>query len=231
MKILSLVLAIGLCACVSAQGQESSVHQFPFFVKLISGTVRCGGSLISRRAILTLNQCLVGTTTEIILGGHDFANRHEPTQVRFTVGADTYRRDSLIAIIRFTPQIAFTNEAVNIVSMPFSTPGEEFSGAAASGVGFLASRSTPDIMRFMEVNTITNDVCRRTHPNIHDDFICTAAGSDVCNLSLGAPLVIQSGNNFNQIGIFAFPEFNCVTNQPSAFVRVTRFITFIRTHM
>jgi secreted trypsin-like serine protease len=222
-----------LTASTLANPVQPATHQFPFAVGLLSGVTRCSGSLISRRAILTVNDCLTSATTEVILGANNIADHSEPTQIRFTVGESFYRRDtaSPLAVVRFEPQIAFLTDSVNIIQLPFSTPNDVFSDMSATNLGFLHDATTPDTLRSWSVNTIRNSDCTRAHPGVTSEQICIANTSG-CTLSLGQPIVANSAGRLSQIAI-QFRRNACGggNNARSIFLRVTPFLTFIRTHM
>lgn len=112
-------------------GQAPLMNQFPFMAALINqlpfGEALCGGSLISRRAVLTSATCIsTALSTVVILGGHDLNNHLERYQARFRVPPTNYRihpnfvrtdRNSAfdVAIVRLSFEIAFFNPGVRSV--------------------------------------------------------------------------------------------------------------------
>jgi secreted trypsin-like serine protease len=225
-----LILPIFALLAASA---HASHHQFPFAVALFSGRTRCSGSLISRRAILTVSECLTESTTEVVLGANDLTDSSEPSQVRFTVSESSYIRDpnSLLAVIRFEPQIAFLTDFINLVQQPFSTPGDMFSDVSGTHLGFLNSTAMPDTLRPFSVRTIRNQDCTRAHPSITSEQICIS-NTVGCTLGLGSPIVASSGGRLQQIAI-QFSRNTCGggNSARSIFLRITPFLTFIRTSM
>lgn len=114
-------------------GQPPLMNQFPFLAALVSqmpfGEALCGGSLISRRAVLTSATCINGAqSTVVILGGHDLNNNQERYQARFRVPTTNYRihpefvrtsRNSAfdVAIVRLSFEIAFFNPGVRSIAV------------------------------------------------------------------------------------------------------------------
>lgn len=231
--LITLLGVIFLSGHTSAQTQTER-HNFPFAVGLFSANIRCTGSLISRRAILTVNDCLPAPITDVTLGASDLSNRNEQTQVRFSVGEETYRRDTAtpLAIIRFFPQIAFFTETVNVVTIPFQTPNEHFENIPATVLGFLNQQQTTDPLLSWNVNTVTNSDCRqRWISNLTADEICTF-GTLGCTLALGSPLVVRNAQGWTMIGIqFRFNNCNSHIHARSTYLRLTSSFAFIRTHM
>jgi secreted trypsin-like serine protease len=209
-------------------------HNFPFAVATISGSTRCSGSLISRRAVLTINSCLSHPTTEIVMGANDLS-MSESTQMRLLTTSDMYRMDSMsvLAIIRFSPQIAFLTDFVNVIQAPFSTPAEQFINSNADVLGFLlnVTSTMPDSLQSWSVRIVANSDCTRAHPNANSQNICTANTSG-CSLNIGSPLVVRSGQTFEIVGI----QFNrniCSggNNARNIYLRITPFLNFIRMNM
>lgn len=216
------------------QGNFSQLtwHGFPFTVALHSGYDRCTGSLISRRAILTVSDCLTATTTLVILGATDASNASESTQVRFHVHRETYIRDpnSPLAIIRFSPQIAFFNNYVNAIAIPFSTPNVPFENVSVTVLGYLQEPVVPDAVYSWTTRTITNQDCSFAQPDIESRHICVADAMH-CIINSGSPLVHNNTGRFEQIGI-VYRENQCGGGSSrSIFLRITPFMNFIRTNM
>ncbi|CAG9808807.1 unnamed protein product [Chironomus riparius] len=230
-KKLFVIFAVILLSIQAICGQ-AVWHGFPFTVALHSQSSRCTGSLISRRAILTISDCLIESTTLVILGAADASYTDESTQVRFHVGAETYRHDpnSPLAIIRFSPQIAFFNNYINQITIPFSTPDALYEDVDATVLGFLEEPVVPDAVYSWRVRTIQNQDCTIAHPDIESEHICVADALH-CIINSGSPLVFLNNSRFEQIGI-VFRSNRCGGgNNRSIFLRITPFFNFIRANM
>lgn len=221
-----------ILSSIQANNAQITWHGFPFAVALHSVDARCTGSLISRRAILTVKECLISPLTLVILGAADASFPGESTQVRFHVGSETYIHDpnSPLAIIRFSPQIGFFNNYIDAITLPFSTPNAPYENESATILGFLQEPVVPDAVYSWSTRTITNQECRIAHPNIGSEHVCVADALH-CILNSGSPLVINNNGRFEQIGI-VFRRNVCGggTNR-SIFLRITPFLNFIRINM
>lgn len=254
-----LVVALLIAAATSknidsfvSNGLNAGRHDFPFKAGLLStvgnAEIRCGGSLISRVAVLTAASCLHGaSSTVVVLGGTDLANPSERFQSRFRVPSSNFRIHSQfipgaenndIAIVRFEFPLSMFTQAVNIVQLPLDGTLSTFNNQPAVVMGFGQYSQNPaatHVLRFIEVTTMTNALCSRTHRLLLASQICTASGSQrrgTCPGDEGSPLVIESGNGYLQIGIVGgFSGSACLSSNPSVYTRVTSFLPWIHQNM
>lgn len=233
MKLTFFLLIFGFSS-TTAQNYATP-HQFPFVVGINSERIRCVGSLISRRAILTLAECLQTQNIEAIFGAHDVSAYNEATQIRLAIGKEFFRfeNENPLAIVVLQPQFAFLSNIINVADMPFSMSSERFVNWPANALGFLRNNPVPNIVRFWNVITTNNDDCGRQHNPAPDNMICLN-NNDGCTTVAGSPLIIQNGNRFTQIGIQPVhndPCGNHPQNDRARFIRITSYLTFIRRHM
>lgn len=236
-----------------SNGLNAGRHDFPFKAGLISTVLNaellCGGSLISRAAVLTAATCLHrASSTVVILGGSDLSNPSELFQARFRVESSNFRihpqfiagiASNDIGIVRFHFPLSMFTQAVNIVQLPVDGTVGAFNNLPAVVMGFGQYSENPaasEVLRFIEVTTMTNGVCSFAHPGmILASHICTAPGAlrrGICPGDEGAPLVVESGNEYLQIGIASwFPVSGCLTPNPSVYTRITSFVPWIRENM
>lgn len=239
-----------------SNGNIAGRHDFPFKAALITsysfGDALCGGSLISRWSVLTAAHCVHGATdTTVVLGASDIRDAAEPFQVRLRIPSDNFRfhplfrpgvTNSDIAIVRFNNPIAFFTQAVRPIDIPTDAMlSDLFPSVSALVMGFGQYSQTgvnsPNL-RFIEINTMPNGGltgCALRFPGLIDhSHICTSglAGRGTCPGDEGAPLIINRGGTYFQIGIASiFPESGCLTGNPSVYTRVTSFMSFIRQNM
>lgn len=235
-------------------GDIAGRHDFPFKVALISemsfGPSLCGASLISRWSVLTSGHCVFGSSsTVIILGGSDLNNPNERFQARITVQSTNYRIHpdfsewffrSDIAIVRFNAPIAMFHEAVNIVQLPTNDMVNNwFENVNAVVMGFGrysdALPNNANILRFVEVTTISNVACSVRFPYQTDaTHICAVGdgGRNFCGGDEGAPLVINQNGEYMQIAVASFHSTaGCGTSLPAVYTRITSFLPWIRQNM
>lgn len=239
-----------------SNGNVAGRHDFPFKAALIAampfGDALCGGSLISRWAVLTAAHCIFNSAnTIIILGASDIRDSAEPLQVRFRVQPTNYRihqffregiTNSDIGIVRFNFAIAFFTDAVNVIPLPTDEMlnnlfANENSLVAGFGQYSDAGSFSPSL-RFVEMTTMANAGiagCSLRFPGLLDvSHICTSGlgGRGWCPGDEGAPLIVLSGGVYIQIGIASiFPNSGCMSGNPSVYTRITSFMSFIRQHI
>lgn len=236
-----------------ANGNVAGRHDFPFKAALITsmpfGDSLCGGSVISRWAVLTAASCIDRAIDAIIiLGASELNDPNEPFQVRFRVQSTNfiihplYREGILnsdLGIVRFHFAIAGFTGAVQPVTLPDILDDNLYANVEAIIMGFGRYMETSESfayhLRFIQVSTTSNFLCSVLLTGIDPNHICTSGlgARGMCAGDEGSPLVIENAaGNYVQIGIASFfPGSGCMTNNPSVFTRITRFIGFIQQNM
>lgn len=235
-------------------GQAASRGQFPYQVSLRKyesklGFVNfCGGSIISDRFVLTaaycnreLNTNSTATDYRVVVGAHVRNGDDGVTYKlkRWILHENYYRNASRpagfirndIALIETTQPIKFTKLIAPIELQRNFIDGEI--KALASGWGFTNGRNEVEQLKFLDVVTLTNPICREIFrldgvikkPPVHDwDTICTATQWEdhgTCDGDYGGPLVARN----KLIGIASWS--GCGTALPDIFTRVSTFIGWI----
>jgi secreted trypsin-like serine protease len=232
-------------------GDETQPHQYPFAIAIRStrtGPLRqmrqCGGSLISRVAVLTSAYCVSGIVdTTLFLGAHTIDDPLEQYQLKITLTPSSVRihpsyianqHTNDIAIVRIPTPIGFFNHAINIVFLP-SNAGELFENEPAITMGYGAdSWFTDNLNRLMSANVETQANSECTTFALQSTQMCTT-GTGVCAGDDGGPLVISRNGQYMQVGIIQ------VINQGGAlgscrlgtliYTRVNSFLDWIEANM
>lgn len=153
----------------------------------------CGGSLISRSAILTAGYCLSTTlSTDLFIGAHTIEDASEQYQLKFSTPQITYlihpgyiagQPLNDIAIIKLPDSIGFFNHAVNLVYLP-TNPTETFEGTPGIILGYgRDSVLTAETNRLLMGNTdlIASSVCNPSFTTVDATQICSDnSDSGVC---------------------------------------------------
>lgn len=239
-----------------SNGNVAGRHDFPFKAALISempfGDVLCGGSLISRSAVLSAAHCLYrAANAVVILGASDIRNPTEPHQVRFRESSANFRihhhfregvTNSDIGVVRLTFPIAVFTVAVSAISIPTDAMVTDLfaneNGIVAGFGRYTDTGNNSPNLRFVEVNTLPNSGitgCAIRFPSMIDNsHICTSGlgGRGWCPGDEGAPLIVLRGGVYIQIGVASiFPDSGCTSGNPSVYTRTTSFLSFIRQNM
>lgn len=169
-------------------GNEAGAHQFPYqvglrlFIRDSTNIGLCGGSFLTQTRVLSAAHCVdVVSGVESVFGAHVMNNLNEPNQQRRTTPESgliwhaEYDPQSLVndvAIIHLvTPVIP--NAFIQTVRLPEGADlTNEFNGelATASGWGRFSSENVAStFLRFVEVNVMTNTLCRVRFPTLIAD--------------------------------------------------------------
>ena len=212
-------------------------------VSFSTGTVLCGGSVVSASVVLTSAHCIFRSfSVQVILGAHQIT-ANEANQQRRMVSSTLYRvhnayspstfNNDIATLIMSSPVVA--NQFVRWTNLPALGSTELFVGELATVTGWGAtsdniSAGSP-LLRSVQNNIITNAVCAATYGNyVIASTICmtTVGGRGSCNGDSGGPLTVVRGGNRLQIGVASFGATNgCERGSPIGFARLTSFRQWI----
>ncbi|XP_018332116.1 brachyurin-like isoform X2 [Agrilus planipennis] len=224
-------------------GNEAVPNTFPYQVALTrtndESYLFCGGSLITRRYVLTAAHCLNDglVSLVVILGAHNIL-QNESTQQRIRTSTfkihELYTNETVendLGMI-YLPIPANLNRYVKLIALPLrADASNSFVGSEAiasgwgSNTGSAADASA--VLLYITVPIIANDVCNITYgPYVTDSIICSggAGNKGICYGDSGGPLVV----NGKLVGVTSFLGYNgCEGGEPSGFSRVTSFLDWI----
>ncbi|CAD0197825.1 unnamed protein product [Chrysodeixis includens] len=237
-------------------GLPSGLGQFPYQAGLlasyqaISGTGICGGSLISSNRVVTAAHCWFDGVNQawlfnVVLGSNTLfsGGTRLPTSVVASHPNWTpalARND--VAVVYLPQSVAFS-AIISPIALPSGAQASEsFAGetAVASGFGFTASQiggniPSNQVLSHVSLSVISNNVCSWAFPLIlQDSNICTSGlgGSGTCQGDSGGPLVVNRNGQPILIGVTSFGSgLGCTAGLPSAFARVTSYLSFFNQHL
>ncbi|XP_037293536.1 chymotrypsin-1-like [Manduca sexta] len=213
-----------------------------------NGTGVCGASLLSANRLVTAAHCwydgvnqarlyvvVLGTVT-LFSGGTRIATGNVTTHPNWI---PRYLRND-IAVIYLPRKVTFSSNIGPVALPSGSELREDFMGsiAMASGFGMTSDGSMIRLnqsLSYVNLTVISNELCSVYYPIlVQSSNICTGSyrGSGACHGDSGGPLVTISNKRPVLIGVVSFGSvLGCEINFPSAYTRVSSFISFINQHL
>ncbi|CAH1721609.1 unnamed protein product [Chironomus riparius] len=231
-------------------GDDAGFGNFPWQAYIRIGSSRCGGSLVSRRHVVTAGHCVaraIPRQVHVTLGDYVINSAVEPLPA-YTFGV---RQINVHPYFKFTPQADRFDVAVLTLErpvhyMPHIAPiclpdkNEEFLGKYgwAAGWGALSpgSRLRPKTLQAVDVPVIDNRVCERWHRSnginvvIYPEMLCAGhrnGRKDSCQGDSGGPLMHEKSGRWYLIGIVS-AGYSCASKgQPGIYHRVPHTVDWI----
>ncbi|KAK7082524.1 hypothetical protein SK128_012282 [Halocaridina rubra] len=233
----------GFWPWLAALGLRSRGNQF---------FVNCGGTLITRRHVLTAAHCFGGDDEPNIvrLGEHhidnDFAGeRPEEFRIARHVSHNYNPRtnENDLALITLDRDVTF-NDFIRPACLPFSFRSEEFLGESLTVVGWgrtaFENRVTSKVPMQANVPVVERNRCissyrnLRTRPTIDQRQICAGVGGqDSCNGDSGGPLnyLDLDSSRYYVVGVVSFGVQCARADFPGVYTRVSSFIPWIQQNL
>uniref|UniRef100_A0A224YKP5 Tick serine protease n=1 Tax=Rhipicephalus zambeziensis TaxID=60191 RepID=A0A224YKP5_9ACAR len=220
-------------------GMSARPHQFPWVVFLElhfpSLKTRCGGSIITKRHVLTAAHCTIQGDTEIVaiyvIYGHADISRGARVRVA-----------KLLRHQKYDDKLIFNDIAILLVEKPFrygvevkpicfpTKPLNAYNkNAVIAGWGKLSEfGNTSDHLQFTIVKIQPNEVCEKLYTDSYrKDITYCAFHNDTgsCFGDSGSPLFMQADKGrYTQVGIVSH-GFSC--ESPIVYAKVEGFIDWV----
>ncbi|XP_055379499.1 uncharacterized protein LOC129610802 [Condylostylus longicornis] len=231
-------------------GDDAGFGNFPWQAYIRIGSSRCGGSLVSRKHVVTAGHCVARASprqVHVTLGDYVINSAVEPLPA-YTFGV---RRIDVHPYFKFTPQADRFDISVLTLErpvhfMPHIAPlclpekNEDFLGKFGWSAGWGAlnpgSRLRPKTLQAVDVPVIENRVCERWHRSnginvvIYPEMMCAGyrnGGKDSCQGDSGGPLMHEKNGRWYLIGVVS-AGYSCASRgQPGIYHRVPYTVDWI----
>uniref|UniRef100_A0A6V7KHJ3 Peptidase S1 domain-containing protein n=1 Tax=Bracon brevicornis TaxID=1563983 RepID=A0A6V7KHJ3_9HYME len=221
-------------------GIEAQALEFPFLVSMSMHNEHfCGGSIITRRCIITAAHCVANITLgklpllQIRAGSLNYRSGGRVYFVDDILWPSLYDKYRLaspydIAIVKLKTLIRY-DQYIQPIAIARSLP-DPLEVAASAGWGLVAShnRISPLEQRKVDMLIISERNCSNAWKQviIDEKVVCAFAGEDagVCDGDSGGPLIYDD----KLVGIVAWGSSRCGAGLPDVFTSVPYFLEWIQ---
>ncbi|ACA87857.1 S1 family peptidase [Shewanella woodyi] len=230
-------------------GEDAQKSEFPFMASLISsstpttGSVQpfCGGSLITKRFVLTAAHCVQGgkaspASIDVLIGLHDVnapseAKRHKLKKIYGDAQTDTALLElqepveGITPIKLITPELAAQlkdGDMMTVIGFGVTIENEE--------------RPVAKILQKADVPQFNQALCNKNYQElvgsrVNEFMICAGYAKikkDSCNGDSGGPLFMKKGGELYQTGVVSWGAQVCASdNLPGVYVRVSKMLDWL----
>ncbi|XP_047520561.1 venom serine protease-like [Pieris napi] len=227
-------------------GQDTIPNEYPMMAGLVErgkDTFVCGGTIISKRYIVTAAHCIVGKIASnlgVVVGEHDVSRGDDSPSTRgYAVAgfrthpyynSSTYDYD--VGLLSLTEDIQFS-ENVMPVCLPFKFTGSDFTGAKLTILGWgtiFIGGPKSDVLQKVQVDVISQNDCSKYVSSLTPRQLCTyTPGKDACQFDSGGPLLYTDREtSFLFLAAMVSKGKLCASpNNPAVNTRVTDVLEWI----
>ncbi|KAJ2946648.1 hypothetical protein O0L34_g12705 [Tuta absoluta] len=219
-------------------GEDAPDGRVPYQVSLrsIFNSHFCGGSILSKRFVLTAAHCTVGDSPlniKVVVGTNSLLVGGDAYSVEEIIVHENYDGQLImndVSLLRLTEDIQFNQKV-----QPIGLPGNNTAGGAALLLSGWGRTSYPGVLptrlQMINLTALSVESCQQIYNGINPVFasqICslTRSGEGACHGDSGGPLV----ENNKVVGIVSW-GMPCAVGFPDVYTRVYSFRDWILSKM
>ncbi|XP_031353251.1 phenoloxidase-activating factor 3-like [Photinus pyralis] len=235
-----------------------SLDEFPWIAQLLydeDKKIRCIGSLINRRYVLTAAHCLKARNTVITgirLGDYDVTSDKDcVTQTRFGVECSDpaeefgieeliphpshteFTSENDIGLIRVSKNVQYS-EYIRPICLPAANSLDGVT-LAVSGWGLTEYRGkSAKIKKKISAKLLPLDTCRTVYNKagklLTTNHLCVSEDKNTftCQGDSGGPLMLSVRNQWEGVGVVSFGTSYCGPDYPVVYTKVSSYLDWIR---
>lgn len=226
-------------------GTNAAIKDFPWQVYFSSGDYMCGGTIISKRWILTAAHCtqdefdlpISSSVMSVKVGS---AYNTGPTGKWYDVKSYTIHKDYGtngllydIAALELYEDIDFSNaEVIELVSMKDVADGATDPGVMSTVTGWGIIGVDPDkyssILQKVQLPIVSNQTAAEVWGNTSNTILMAGyknGNKDACSGDSGGPLIVPVDGGYKIAGVVSWGSEDCDTY--GAFTRVSSYLDWI----
>ncbi|XP_065724443.2 trypsin alpha [Drosophila suzukii] len=206
-------------------GHYIPIEYVPWQVSLLNNMVlRCGGSILSDRVILTAAHCVFNVTIEdlsVRAGSSHWGKGGQVVKVLKAIPHEQYCHSCSVndvAVLILESPLKFSADVQNIALAEKPSQAGNITLVSGWGVTLEGANFSWPILQGVHVTILDPTECKRSHG---EDVICAdAVERDVCNGDSGGPLVSLPDRKL--IGIVSW-GYGCARKNPGIYADVVFF--------
>lgn len=228
-------------------GNVTAEYEWPWQValrKISDNDIFCGGSLVSRRWVITAAHCLQyihNTEMYVTLGDNNRQiSSDNPFKVSVGVEAvvshpkyDSMTVDNDIAMLRLSKAVEY-NQAVAPICLPCDMTEKTFQGSTGTVTGWGSTAALGDVSSVLQEVTLpilTTEECQVYLSNaITSNMLCTyQAGKDACQGDSGGPLAWEDVDSLYYLAGIVSWGYGCAdAESPGVYTKVSKYLPWIQ---
>lgn len=258
LMVLGLAVSVTCYTCkstgntnVTANGEQTRNGQFPHHAMVVStfseGKRYCSGALVSRKHVLTVAQCVEGSSkVEVTLGAQcllpdsgDNKFRYTFTALEYFVkdGYDTLTFENDVAVVKFSDTDVRLPPWVKPVALPEVDEQYVHDEVYTSGYGLLNYQTTnaADYLEFTTLKVQSYEQCQQEFDFVTPEtgrFCAQRDGEEPnCVSDVGSPLVLKKEGykQYTLLGLTSFGQkFACEFGHAGALQEVRAHVEWVR---